>query len=542
MAKFNTKNTQPRPKAVTPIRTSTVPTGRTYQDGPGFRRDSKSELFILGVSYLAGENTYYEWGNQRDKRFVNLVHRVALDDPAWMVNFIHWLRHEGNIRTAPIVAAAEMTAARLKAKVDDRKNPNETGYSRRAIRAAIARADEPAELIAYWFRHFGRSLPKPVKRGIADAVKHIYTEKNVLKWDSREHSIRMGDVINLTHPAPETLIRSILFKHILVRRYNNKADIPLVLEMLRNNLALRNLPVHLRRQILKKDNAAQILQDAGITWEFLAGWLEGPMDKEAWEAVIPSMGVMALLRNLRNFDNAGVSDEVAKMVMNKITSPEDIKRSKVLPMRFLSAYNSVKNSSVRWLWALEQGLNESLNNIPELPGRTLILVDRSGSMFAPMSSRTNLTYADAAAIFGAAIAMRAEKADLVQFGTTAYPVTFKRGHSLLKILKQFNNLGGTYTREAIAAFYKHHDRVLVITDEQAAYHNVLFMPHDFDGDVFTGIVPDHVPCYTWNLGGYRHGHSSSGEGNRHTFGGLTDACFYMVDLVEKGMAGSWPWD
>src|SRR5690606_36238544 len=176
MAKFNTKNAQPRPKAVTPIRTSTVPTGRTYQDGPGFRIDSKSELFILGVSYLAGENTYYEWGNQRDKRFVNLVHLVALDDPAWMVNFIHWLRHEGNLRSATFVAAALMTAVRHKATGDHRKIHNETGYARLAIRAAIARADDPAEVIAYWFRHFGRSLPKPVKRGIADAVKHIYTE------------------------------------------------------------------------------------------------------------------------------------------------------------------------------------------------------------------------------------------------------------------------------------------------------------------------------------------------------------------------------
>ena len=31
------------------------------------------------------------------------------------------------------------------------------------------------------------------------------------------------------------------------------------------------------------------------------------MDAEAWEAVIPSMGVMALVRNLRNFDQAGIA-------------------------------------------------------------------------------------------------------------------------------------------------------------------------------------------------------------------------------------------
>lgn len=33
----------------------------------------------------------------------------------------------------------------------------------------------------------------------------------------------------------------------------------------------------------------------------------------------------------------------------------------------------------------------------------------------------------------------------------------------------------------------------------------------------------------------------SGSANRHTFGGLTDAAFRMVSLIEGGQDADWPW-
>jgi hypothetical protein len=48
--------------------------------------------------------------------------------------------------------------------------------------------------------------------------------------------------------------------------------------------------------------------------------------------------------------------------------------------------------------------------------------------------------------------------------------------------------------------------------------------------------------YTWNLAGYQAGHAPSGGRNRHTFGGLTDAAFGMVRLLECGLNAEWPWE
>lgn len=171
--------------------------------------------------------------------------------------------------------------------------------------------------------------------------------------------------------------------------------------------------------------------------------------------------------------------------------------------------------------------------MPALPGRTLVLVDRSGSMFwSRLSDRSQLNRADAAAIFGTALALRAAEADLVQFGTGSGEIAFRKGESVLKVLGRFGDLGGTNTTEAVRRHYREHDRVLIVTDEQYAPSS--------HGDP-TEQVPADVPVYTWNLAGYRVGHGPSGTGNRHTFGGLSDAAFRMVPLLEGARDADWPW-
>lgn len=77
-----------------------------------------------------------------------------------------------------------------------------------------------------------------------------------------------------------------------------------------------------------------------------------------------------------------------------------------------------------------------------------------------------------------------------------------------------------------------HDRVIIVTDEQAWF--------DSRGSDPTCAVPADVPVYTWNLAGYQYGHGPAGVGLRHTFGGLTDAGFAMIPLLEAGRDGDWP--
>ncbi|SDK87344.1 TROVE domain-containing protein [Streptomyces indicus] len=526
MARFNAKSVRAR---VTSYVTSTGRTLRTFEGGRGYEREERSELFLLSVANMVGQRTFYESGADRDDRFARLVRKLAVEDPEWTAGLLGWLRGEGNLRTASLVGAAEYVKARLDAGAV-------AGPSNRSVVASVLqRPDEPGELLGYWTSTYGRAVPKPVKRGVADAVRRLYHGKSLLKYDTSSKGYRFGDILNLVHaaPDPDKPWQGELFRYALDRRHNPETAVPPASSrVLVAHRELMELPVEDRRAVVTAPDGPARLAEAGMTWEALAGWLQGPMDRAAWEAMIPSMGAMALVRNLRNFDEAGVSDDVAAAVAAKISDPEQVRRSRQFPFRYLAAYRHAP--SLRWAYPLEQALAHSLANVPELPGRTLVLVDRSGSMFySKMSDRSELSRADGAAVFGAAVAMRAEKADLVQFGSTSSSITCRKGESVLKVLERFGDLGGTDTTEAVRRFYRGHDRVLIVTDEQYTY--------SAHGDP-TSQVPADVPVYTWNLAGYRAGHGPSGTRNRHTFGGLTDAAFRMVPLLERGRDADWPWE
>jgi hypothetical protein len=412
-----------RPAVSSPVQAPAIPSGLTHEGAPGYARDAVSELFLLAVAHL-GDASFYESAPDRDSRFRYLVHQVAAADPEWLAKFIPWLRNSAGMRTASVVAAAEAARAFLAIG-----RPG----SRAIIASALRRPDEPGELLAYWTANYGRALPKPVKRGVADAVDLLYTQYSLLKYDTVSHGFRFGDVIELTHPqgnAPDGLLDRLpadelaamstedtlgylsgfearqgeLYTLALDRRHDrvHRTVYPL-LPMIAANVALRREAATGNPSILLNPQA---LREAGMTWEDALS-LAGPQaDKRAlWTALIPSMGYFALLRNLRNFDQTGVSDEVAAQVAARLADPEQVRRSRMFPFRFLAAYQAVP--SLRWGHALELALNASLANVPELPGRTLILVDRSGSMFGGVSEKSGLNRADTAALFGTALAMRA---------------------------------------------------------------------------------------------------------------------------------------
>ncbi|MEU8000223.1 TROVE domain-containing protein [Catellatospora sp. NPDC049111] len=508
MAKFNLSTLVKRPAGV------------TAEGAPGFAREPKLELFLLAVSNMVGEQTFYESAGDRDTRFRELVAKVAVADPEWFARFVPWLRLGANLRSASVVAALEGAKAQVAAGIPG---------SRAVVDAALQRADEPGEALAYWLSVHGRALPKPVKRGIADAAVRLYHERSLLKYDSDGRALRFADVLELTHPSPRDAAQGELFQHALDRRHQRGNPIPEALPVLRARAELMALPVEQRAAVLD----AQTLAAAGMTWEALAGWRQGALDAAAWSAMIPSMGYLALLRNLRNFDQAGVGDEVAAVVAAKLSDPDEVDRSRVLPMRFLSAYNAAP--SLRWAYPLEKALQFALGNVPRLGGRTLILIDTSGSMDSPFSRDGSLRCWDAATMFGLAVAARAADATVVSFSNDTKLFDLRPGESVLKAVQRFKEGGwffggGTATEHAVRKHHAGHDRVLILTDEQAHWHG--------SADV-AAAVPAQTPVYTWNLAGYRLGHTPS-VAKRHTFGGLTDAAFSMIGLIESGESATWP--
>lgn len=311
--KQNTKSAKAPKTGVVKAKSSTV-----NEEGlEATQRSNKSNLFLLGVGRFFGESSYYN--DESTSRFVKLVHKVTKSDPEWVAQYLRWLRNDANIRTAALVGAAEYVKA---------GGPN----GRAVVRSVIVRGDEPAELLAYWIKTHGKRIPQPIKRGIADSATRLYTERNYAKWNGGKGAVKMADVIELTHPRPATAQQSDLFKFVLDDRRGNGdlSVVPHIAEM-------RSCKTRADYQIALDNN------NPCITWENVSSAESGPMSAEQWLAMYKHMGYMAQIRNLRNLDKALVATKDKRAIGSWLADPENVAKSRQLPMRFYSAYKSLED-------------------------------------------------------------------------------------------------------------------------------------------------------------------------------------------------------
>ncbi|MGC0419920.1 TROVE domain-containing protein [Embleya sp. AB8] len=535
MSRFNIRAARSRASGPT---TTTGP-ATTYEGGAAYTRDTRSELLMLAVVNMVGNDTFYESAGARDDRYTTLVRAVAVEHPDWMVEFVRWLRGEANMRSAALVAAAETVRARLDAGAD-----GTPGYSRRVVDAALARADEPGELLGYWTGHYGRAIPKPIKRGVGDAIRRLYNERSLLKYDTASKGFRFADVLNLVHPAPDPAKpwQGDLFTHALDRRHHPDAAVPPPgLRTVTANAELRRAAKADPRALLDPD----ALSAAGMTWEDALSLVGGRVDRaELWSALVPSMGYMALLRNLRNFDESGVSDDVAARIAARLADPGEVVRSRQFPYRFLSAYRAAP--SLRWGHALDRALTASCANIPAPTGRTLVLVDTSASMQSRVSARSQIRHVDVGALFGAVLARRGHLVDLVGFADGHFAHRLARGGSVLRNIEAFTQrvgeVGhGTETVAALKAAYRGHDRVVIVSDMQAFAYPGTGYRLDRRTISVSAAIPATVPMFGINTTGYSATSIESGTPNRHEIGGFSDKMFTMMDLLSRGRDADWPW-
>ncbi|WP_435869919.1 hypothetical protein [Amycolatopsis mediterranei] len=196
------------------------------------------------LARAAYQDAFFAWPRSERERYVSLL-RAA--DPGWAPGFLRWLRVETPMRYAALVGAAAFVAGRLER--------GEHGLSRQVIASVLCRADDPGHLLAYWAFAYGPSLPKPVKRGVADAVTRLYDEPALLAYDDGGHHfevgfvradlprlggigtprpLRFGDVIRLVHPRARDGAQGDLFRHALARRHGRVRTIPETLPLVRS--------------------------------------------------------------------------------------------------------------------------------------------------------------------------------------------------------------------------------------------------------------------------------------------------------------------
>lgn len=248
---------------------------------------------------------------------------------------------------------------------------------------------------------------------------------------------------------------------------------------------------------------------------------------EVWETMLPSMGYMELLRNVRNLESSGVDPHILNAAADRLADEDEIRASRQMPLRFWSAAKALA-ASPTFEEALERGVEITTESVPHLPGRTLVLVDQSGSMSQPyngsrdngsLAGSSSATLGEVAALYGAAIAKRSDQVDVVVFGSSNFALPDVTTDSVLSTVRTHGSasMGGTNTWGALRASFKDHDRVIILSDGQSSD---------------SGKLPQGVPVHFFDLTGHSVTFAPENSPNYYSYGGLSDLSFRLFGLME----------
>lgn len=322
------------------------------------------------------------------------------------------------LRHTPLFIAREMC-----------KYPEHKFFVRDLLPEIITRADMLTDFLALYWKGGKKPIPNQAKKGLAESF-HNFNEYKFAKYD-RDAAIKLRDVMFLCHPKPRDEREAALFKKVAERNLNTPK-----------------------------------------TWETM---LSTGVDKKlTWTTLIEEnkIGGLAFLRNLRNMRDAGVDRKVIKYGF------ETLKGSMLTPMNFLMA----ARINPMFERDIEDAMIASYAGLPKIPGKTLFILDCSGSMSSGISSKSELTRLDAAKAMAMLAANQCEDFELVvtsgnddtrihKSKVIKYP---SKGFNLLKQIEEAQReigWGGIFTRQCLEWSREQFpdvefDRIIVFSDSQ----------------------------------------------------------------------------
>lgn len=331
----------------------------------------------------------------------------------------------------------------------------------------IQRPDEMGEFVSHYWADKKQPLSNQVKKGLA-ACFSKFSEYQLAKWDKNSAAVRLRDVLFLTHAKPNAPSQEALFKAI--------ADGTL---------------------------------ETPDTWETA---LSGGADKkETFTRLLAEnkLGALAFLRNLRNMAQAGVSESSIRKYANTV----DV--SKVLPFRFIAAARIVPQFEDM----LEAMMFRAMKDMPKLPGKTVLMVDVSGSMFGTkISSKSDLDRFDAAAALAILCRELCEEVEIYSFSYSAVRVAPRRGFALVEAIRNSQRHGGTAFGHSLKVVNNNssYDRIISFTDEQSADRPT--------------APKGNAKGYIVNVAAYKHGIN---HGSWLSVDGFSEAVFDYIREIEN---------
>lgn len=408
-------------------------THTTHEGAPAKRIKTIQALRRSVMACLLWEDTFYEDSEEIAKRIADLAEQVPAED---VVALAIEARSQMNLRHVPLMLMAALAAS---------TKPERRRVVAAGLAQVIQRADELTEFLAIYWRNGRCKLSAQVKKGLARAFPK-FNAYQLAKYN-RDGVVKLRDVLFLCHAKPKDEEQAAVWKQLV-------------------------------------DGALA----APDTWEVALS--SGADKKAAWERLLSEdkLGALALLRNLRNMQDAGVSDATIRKGL--VT----MKTERVLPFRFLAAAKFAPIFEPE----LEKAMLKNTAELPKLKGKTAILVDKSGSMVgAPISAKSTLDRLEAASALAILLREVCEEVLVIAFGQYSGVVPARRGFALRDAIYADPNGGGTYTEDAKKGADKYgYDRIIIVTDEQS--HQALSAPKGIGYVVNVAPYKNGVGYGKWN--------------------------------------------
>lgn len=520
---------------------------KNYEGGLAFEMKKKTKLATMSATCFYDEPKFYKEekdgrvvATNQDHILIKTAREVAKQDKEFLPKLAAYLRNELYMRKIASVLWVEAVLA------------HPPGTPQPAVRkfapSILKRADEPGEAMAYFISQRGELgdgltrearqsaakvglksvpmsyrtakpgvvLPHSIRKGINDAVRQNFDQYQISKYNTDNADVKMRDVIHLASVKPVNKEMSKVYKSVFA------GTIP-----------------------------------PAETWEDqLMRWKEKGFKskKAAWEAIIPKMGYMALMRNLRNFLQEEISVKSLEVVINRLTKPEAVRNSKQFPYRFYTAWKSIQGmpASVDLQNALEKAIDISMDNLPRWDGISMLSADWSGSMDSAVSEKSVITRKEVGALLMCMASRLCEKAICSIFGD-AIAIVNAPDDMEGKIIKAMNQLirhnVGSSTNAWLAIDYMVQEKVKVkrwvcLSDCQAynSYEAARGYGYGYGGNReqvatvwqrYKSTINPGAFCYSIDLAGY--GTSMVPEDDNQTclLGGWSDKVLSFVPLFEK---------
>lgn len=299
-------------------------------------------------------------------------------------------------------------------------------------------------------RGWGRSLKRAVAKWYNDKdVKDVAYQ--VIKYREREGYTHKR-LMQTAHPAPGAdKTRIALYQYLWGVKHQPK-DLPQLISAFETSMDTS----------IEKKMRLALVHDFNLPWEALP--TECNVDPDYWNAMLPKMGLTALIRNLGNMSRIGLIKPLSaaeKLICERFSNEDDLRKSRLHPFNILVAmktYNSGRGFRGSNSWeisqpivsALDKAFYKAFKNVTPTGKRFLFGLDVSSSMSSPMQG-TNVSCCEATAALSLVTANVEPQVHIMGFANTFKDLKIRAGDTLEAATQkaQDNNFGSTDCSVAI---------------------------------------------------------------------------------------------